>query len=154
MRRRRDDQGAVAVLVALLMVPMLMLLGLVVTRGLAATEAARAQDAADAAALGAATTMREAWQLEEGTAAALTYANANSPFTAAEWAACVDPGALELHPVNACVSFDLDTYRVRVVVPERQVPILFGFFAGLPDDVGVGASAEATWASGTVHLTR
>lgn len=151
-RTRRDDGGAVVVLVALTAPILLMIAGLSITRGIAADVQDQAQGAADVAARAAAREMLPGWRPGPASTTATEYVNADYGTSAADWPACTDPDAYDVHPGTVCVSFDLVHYRVRVVTPPREVPLVFGFLAGLPDGVPVRAEAEATWRNGQVAL--
>jgi hypothetical protein len=146
--RTRDDGGLVAVVVALVFALVLVpLLALVVDLGVSRVAVAKARDVADAAALAAALERPDAGGAERATAVARSLVDDGLGVSADEWAACVDQ-----HPLPAgtapsagnCVSFDLTARQVRVTLPARRVP---GVFAGLlgATPPAVSATSVATW---------
>jgi Flp pilus assembly protein TadG len=130
-RRRDDDRGAVALLVAAMLVAILGLAAIVVDLGNARDMSRQAQNSVDAGALAAATCMAS---LTSGcnnvTAATL---RAQSYITANGWDAA-----------GSSVTFDLGARTVSVTLPARQAP---SFFAGAIDQTApaVARSAAATW---------
>lgn len=147
MRRERDD-GAIAIIVAVLALVLFGFGALVVDLGAARDQRRQAQAAADATSLAGA-----GFLLRSGTDAALVtqikaYATTAYGVDAAEWAACRDAAALPHRPDSAtgdtCISYDssLKTFRVRI--PTRVEPT---FFAGALHltNASVTAAAVATW---------
>jgi len=132
-RRARpdDDRGAVALLVAAMLVVILGLAALVVDLGLARDQSRVAQNAADAGALAAATCMVSLTSGCNNTTAAT--ARARSYVTANGWDG----------PTTG-VTFDLAARTVSVTLPARRGPTLFAsaLGQGAPD---VARSAVATW---------
>lgn len=157
MKRNRDDQGAVAILVAAGAVAILVLAALVVELGLARDTRRQAQASADAAALAAASAIWEsgAPDLAAGVAAAKEYARFNFDTEDSAWASCQDPllapgqafADFEASPATSCISFRSDDaiggpVEVRVVIPTRPVDTPLGSLAGV-SQVDVGAMAHA-----------
>ncbi len=129
--RADDDRGAVALLVAAMLVVLLGLAALVVDLGLARDQARVAQNAADAGALAAATCMASLTSGCNSTAAAT--AKAQSYVTANGW-----DGA------TTGVTFDLAAQTVSVALPPRRGPTLFAGAVG-GGAPAVARSAVATW---------
>lgn len=164
---RRNEVGAVAVVVALCTVILFLIAALVVDLGLARDTRRQAQNAADASALAAANVLYPS----DGTCtlvnpsgsntppcyadavqAAKDYAAINWNATEAQWASCTDSGSY-WHPAGytPCISFTDVTLstsepatpsEVRVRPPLRNVDTPFGTLAGI-SSVDVGASARA-----------
>ncbi len=128
---RPDDRGAVAILVAAMLVVFLGLAALVVDLGFARDETRVAQNAADAAALAAASCMASLTSGCNNTTAARQ--KAQSYITANGWDAA-----------GSSVTFPPGTQTVSVTLPARQEPT---FFAGAVDSnaPSVTRSAVATW---------
>jgi hypothetical protein len=152
---RRADDGAVAVLVAVVTVGVVLpLLALVVDLGLTRTLSVRFRGAADAAALASAAVRPKAGDTAATAdaierAKALVTANLPPPDGgwAGAWSACLDsaplPEGTAPSPGN-CISFDYELKQVRVTVPGRQVPNVFAgvFGSSAPD---ASATSMATW---------
>ena len=154
--RLRDDSGVVAVIVAVFSVVMFALASLVVDLGIARETRREAQIAADAAALaGAGELYAEDGtpQISEAVEVVKDYVDANFPpddgeWDDAEWAACSEPlGATWDSSASgtSCIAFDdpVQPKKVRVVVPSKGTPALFGGLMGY-DGSQVGAQAEAS----------
>lgn len=149
-RTRRDDQGAVAVLVAVLALVLFGLAALVVDLGLARDTRRQAQNTADSAALAAgnALYLNGIADKSASIAAAKEYAASNFGSTAQDWADCADPGRpagfTAVTGETACISFAgtpiID--QVRVVVPHEKVATPFGAVLGV-SDVSISAAAQA-----------
>jgi hypothetical protein len=150
------DEGAVAILVAILMTSMLGLAALVIDIGLAQDNVRTAQGAADSAALAAGTTLKQGHfgqglsitdpQLQGKVVTAVqAYATANAGTTATDWSTCTDPDHLQYTPdgVDTCISYDAT--QARVVVPTKSSPSIFGGALG-SGPVGVSRTAIAQWA--------
>lgn len=129
--RPDDDRGAVALLVAAMLVVILGLAALVVDLGLARDQARVAQNAADAGALAAATCMASLTSGCNSPTAAT--AKARSYVTANGW-----DGA------TTGVTFDLAAQTVSVTLPPRTGPTLFAGAVG-QSAPAVARSAVATW---------
>jgi Putative Flp pilus-assembly TadE/G-like len=148
--RRRDESGAVAVLVGVLTLVLFGIAALVVDLGLARDTRRQAQNAADSAALAAANTLYLAGVANPAAAvaAAKEYAADNFGTTDADWARCTDPnrpvGFTGVSGETACISFSGSPgpNEVRVVVPTRSVETPLGRLMGV-DGMNVGAAAQA-----------
>jgi len=161
MSRIRNEEGAVAVLTAVLAVVLFGLAALVVDLGVARDNRRQAQNTADAAALAAANALygstpddlNAPGDLEAAIAAAKEYAAANYGTTAPEWAACTNPEALAVKADTSCISFDKSPYpsNVLVQVPLRQQPTLFGGVVGY-SGVSISAIAQARIAPGSGQI--
>jgi hypothetical protein len=165
--RARDEQGAIAVLVALTSVVLFVIAALVVDLGLARDTRRQSQNAADASALAAANAL-----YPDGTCTALNpsgtntppcfvdaidaaqaYALANFAVQPADWGACTDPEHFWVPSGRTpCISFTDDTLttaqpveptKVRVLAPTRDVDTPLGALAGV-DHVTISAVARAT----------
>jgi hypothetical protein len=152
---RRGDDGAVAVLVAVVTVAVVLpLLALVVDLGLTRTLSVRSRGASDAAALAAASHRPPSATDPLASAAmadakALVAANLPAPDGgwAAAWASCVDPSPLPAGTAASpgdCISFDYALRQVRVTVPGRAVPSVFAGVVGSSAPEASGTST-ATW---------
>jgi hypothetical protein len=164
MKRFRSDQGAVAVLTAVLAVLLFGIAALVVDLGLARDNRRQAQNTADAASLAAANALYGSTQpnfnapgnFDAAVAAAKEYAALNYGTTAAEWASCVDSDPLPyVHPGTGtnCISFDKSPYpnNVLVKVPLRKQPSLLGGVFGYTG-VNISAIAQARIAPGGKYM--
>ena len=161
MSRIRNDDGAVAVLTAVLAVVLFGIAALVVDLGLARDNRRQAQNTADAAALAAANALygttpddlNKPGDFDAAIAAAKEYAASNYGTTEAEWAACSNPDALDVTPDTSCISFDKSPYpnNVLVQVPLRQQPTIFGGVVGY-SGVSISAIAQARIAPGSGQL--
>ncbi len=164
IRRLRSDQGAVAVLTAVLAVLLFGIAALVVDLGIARDNRRQAQNTADAASLAAANALYGSTQVnfnapgnfDAAVAAAKEYAELNYGTTAAEWAACVDSDPLPyVHPGTGtnCISFDKSPYpnNVLVKVPLRKQPSLLGGVFGYTG-VNISAIAQARIVPGGKYI--
>ena len=167
--RSRDEEGAIAVIVAISAVLIFILAALVVDLGLARDTKRQAQNGADAAALAAGNALYAGVftnplvpKFDDAVQAAKEFAADNYGVTDAEWATCTDPQALpHSHPgAPACISFAhqadddgvplpddpaLDAIKpdtVRVLIPTREVDTTLGALAGV-SAVPIAAPAEA-----------
>jgi Flp pilus assembly protein TadG len=173
--RRRDESGAIAVLVAFSAVALFVIAALVVDLGLARDTRRQAQNAADASSLAAAnalypdagtcTTLNADGGVTppcyaDAIAAAKEYAAVNWGTVEADWSACADAQAY-WRPTGstACISFadvDLDAVKpttpteVRVIAPARIVHTGLGVAAGV-SQVQVAAGARAGLAPNTTY---
>jgi Putative Flp pilus-assembly TadE/G-like len=160
MSRLREDRGAVAVLVAIMMTALLGLLAIVVDLGLAQDGRRRAQSAADSAALAAATQLSidvfgaakktPADAESDAVKAVKAYALSNAGITDAAWASCTDFHPLldtpDLAIKNTCISFD--GTQARVILPVQASPVSFGGLFGA-GPIDISAVAVAQWATTT-----
>lgn len=158
MSTRRDERGAVAIMVAVMAVILFVVAALVVDLGLARDTKQRSQVASDASALAAANALYPANGLCSNSAssangciadavtAAKGYAAVNFGVTDAEWADCpAAPSGFVVAPGSpTCISFDTLTKptKVSAVMPTREVDTGLGAIADV-DSIPVGTSAQA-----------
>ena len=153
LRRPEADDGVVAIVVAIVVVGVVVpLMAIVVDLGLTRMLAGQSRGAADAAALAAAGTAKANESTgdlsqADSDARALVQANLPAPpggWTAA-WATCIDPTPLPtIVGSGSCISFDSMLKRVRVTVPQRNVPIAFSGVLGV-SSLHAAATTTATW---------
>lgn len=153
MRRmtRRDEGGAVAVIVAIMAVVLFGMAALVVDLGNARSERRAAQAAADASALAGGNVLFETSptvpNYVDAEAAVKAYAARNRGVTAAEWGSCTDSAALATPSPSgtACISFEVTSTiaRVRVKMPSRTVGTGFARAIGV-NSIQVSALARST----------
>lgn len=148
--RRRDESGAVAVLVAALSLVLFGTAALVVDLGLARDVRRQAQNAADSAALAAANNLYLNGVANPAAAvtAAKQYAAENFGTSEADWADCTDAarpaGFTPVSGQTPCISFSGTPApkEVRVVVPSRELGTSLGRILGV-DSMNIAASAQA-----------
>jgi hypothetical protein len=161
--RRRDDQGAVAILVAVLAAAMFVIAALVIDLGLARDTKRQSQNAADASSLAAANVLYPTTGVcatpsgtpppcfTDAVNAAKSYASVNFGTTEDDWADCEDASAFYA-PDSECISFTDNAFgdtapvlptKVRVVMPTREVKTGLGVVAGV-SKVPVASMARAT----------
>lgn len=151
----RDEQGAIAIVTAFLMVALVLGAALVVDLGNARDVRRQSQNAADASSLAGANMLYPATGVcqsgaqpcvDDAVAEAKLYALKNFQVSASDWNTCTAPAGQALAFVPAggtsCISFSSDFTQVRVYVPTRTVPTFFGGIAGR-SSIPVGSSAEA-----------
>ena len=144
-RRRggRGERGAILVVAALLMTSMLAMSAIAIDLANARQHQRQARGSADAAALAGAQDLPEPAKV---VATVKEYAADNFDTSAAAWNGCSDPEHLPETPDigngNTCISIDEAFSRVRVRLPQRQVPTYFAGVIGI-DDVPVSAAATA-----------
>lgn len=140
---RRDERGAILVVAALMMTALMGMSALAIDIANARQQQRQAQGSADAAALAAAQDLPNPTTV---VATAKQYAADNFETPAAAWAGCQDPDHLAELPdsanSNSCISVDEAFSRVRVRLPERDVPTYFAKVLGV-ETVAVGGSATA-----------
>jgi Flp pilus assembly protein TadG len=153
-RNLRDEQGAVAILTAFLMVGLILCAGIVVDLGNARDVRRQSQNASDASSLAGANALYPTGACSSGAkpcitdavAAAKLYALQNFQVSATDWANCRAPAgsALASTPDGAdtCISFNSASTLVRVYMPTRTVPTFFGRIAGM-STIPVGSNAQA-----------
>ncbi len=171
--RRRDEGGAVAVLVAVLAVVLFVVAAMVVDLGLARDVRRQSQIAADASALAAANVLYpdsgtcdelnpwgdlKAPCFIDAVDEAKAYAATNFGVAPADWAACPagvrPPGYSSLAGDTACISFDTsilgtaEPKQVSVVIPTRQVKTGLGAVTGV-SRIPVGSRARARVKAGS-----
>lgn len=172
-RRDRDEEGAVAILFALLAVVLLLVSGIVVDLGLARDTARSSQNAADSSALAGANilyptsgtcTLDTAPATPpcflDAIAAAKAYAQVNFKVTEVDWTGCTDTAKYYVPAgQSACISFTDDTLattrpsqptKIRVVVPLRSVATGFGQLAGV-SKIDITRSARVALIPGTAR---
>lgn len=151
---RRDERGAVAVLVSMCAVVLFTLAALVVDLGHARDVRSQSQNAADASALAAANAMYLTTiepDLTAAAAAAKSTARANLGISEQAWESCTDPDrpsgftavgspCISMRVVNDSQGRPTSTY-VRVVVPPQVVQTPFASLIGVTS-VPVRAEAE------------
>lgn len=151
MTRRRDESGAIAIVVAAFTLVMFGFSALVVDLGQARETRRQLQNTADAAALAAGNAMYTVGNplpdLTAAVAAAKEYAEDNGVSSSA-WASCTDDGAFSVPPGGTpCISFRPNLVRpteVRVRVPVEEVPLPFSAGLGIgTSEVSVRALAQA-----------
>jgi hypothetical protein len=167
-RRRRDENGTVAVIVGLSVTLLCVLAAMVIDLGHARDVRRQSQNSSDAAALAAAVALYP--ENGECTAAnpsltmvqpcftdavnaAKAFALRNFGVSSSAWAACVDPGAYWAPPGSPCISFTDDSLattppavptKVRVLTPTKDVDTSLGTVAGV-SKVSVNSAARATF---------
>ena len=148
---RRDESGAIAIIVALFSVVLFGFGALVVDIGHLADVRSQNQRAADASAIAGVTSLAKsngAMTPTDLTALVQQYVKSNAGIDAAAWAGCVDSTPLAHladtgDPSDSCISYALpndpggSAWKVRVKLPDRNVP---ASFAGL---FGVGSVTVA-----------
>ncbi len=150
LRSRKAEDGAIAVIVALLAVTMLGLAAIVVDLGLARDSRRQAQNTADAASLAAANALYAAnpneADFDDAVDAAKDFASSNYGTSDADWDACTTDEPLAYVPagVSECISFDDadDPENALVYVPIENSPVFFGGVFG-SSGTAVGALAQA-----------
>ena len=149
-----DEQGVIAVVVAVAAVLVFVLAALIVDLGMARDTRREAQNASDAAALAAGNVLYNnstTPKFPAAVQAAKDYAAQNYGVTASEWATCVDAAALRYQPTTtSCISFEssggsgqdlVKPDTVRVLIPTRDVDTTLGALAGV-SHVSIAAQAE------------
>jgi len=112
--RRRDERGAVVLMVAVMTTALFGVAALVVDLGAARVMRTEAQAASDASALAAGNALylsgRRTADVAGAITSAMSFAEKNYGVAAGDWTACQDAGALA-HPApgTECISFDDDT---------------------------------------------
>jgi Putative Flp pilus-assembly TadE/G-like len=150
-RHRRNDDGAVAVLVAILSVVLFGFGALVVDIGHAQMVRSQAQSTVDAASLAGVRVLANGGSTSDVLAAVQSYADENIGITPDAWAGCVDSAHLALLAdttrTDSCISTsgtDATTYQVRVKLPTQHVPATFGGLFGV-SSIGISPVAKAQW---------
>lgn len=157
---RRDEHGAIAVIVAICSLALMTVCAMVVDLGLARDTRRQSQNAADASALAAANALYPATVcmqplgsappcLTDAVASAKSYAASN--FGVTNWTSCPSaPTGFLVAPASpSCISFDSLTTptKVWVMMPTRHVATSVGSLAGV-SDVPVSAGARAALTPG------
>jgi Putative Flp pilus-assembly TadE/G-like len=150
---RRDERGAVAIIVAVVATTVFIIAAMVVDLGLARDTKQQSQAAADASALAAGNVLYSststAPNFAAAVAAAKAYAAQNFDVDNAEWEACTDAGKLAytVPSETECISFDqlAKPTLVRVVVPDEEISTGLGVLAGVTE-IHIGTQARAALA--------
>ena len=149
---RRDDSGAVAILVAVLATVLFAFAAIVVDLGYARTVEGDAQNAVDASSLAGAgilATDVSPSAFANAYRAIKASASANFGTTAADWSACVatPPGASWVQEGSGtnCIMFNhaVNPTKVQVVLPSKHVDSFFGGLVGY-GGMDISAAAQAT----------
>src|SRR5690349_16888925 len=107
LRSRREERGAVAIVVALLMIALIGCAALVVDLGLARDARREAQNASDAAALAAGNRVVAGGSWTAAIADAKAYAEKNFMTPSTAWSTCTDASHLPyIAPGTQCISTD------------------------------------------------
>ncbi|GAA4724906.1 hypothetical protein GCM10025782_23730 [Pedococcus ginsenosidimutans] len=158
-RARRDEQGAVTVVVALMMIVLVMCAALVVDLGNAKDMRRQSQNASDASALAAANMLIPISNnctvasgqtppcFKDAVDAAKSFAASNFNVASTDWDSCTDASALTYVPTGStpCISFDnaSSPTTVRVKAPTKNIGTFFGGVTG-NQTIAVGSLAHAT----------
>lgn len=151
-RRRDEEEGAIAVLTAMLAVVLLVASAFVVDLGSAYVAGSKAQTAADASALAGLQALHPGDSTQPDFASAVTavkaFAAENYAVPDDAWTGCTDPAPLPTH-AEGCISFLVSggTAKARVVMPDRTVDTAFAGLVGV-DSLEVSASARAMMRTG------
>jgi hypothetical protein len=144
--RAADEQGGILLMSALLMTPLLVLSALVLDVGNAYQHRRQAQNAADAASMAATRELPKITNNADVVATAKAFALRNYGVTASQWVGCSDSGALPVRPdstnSNTCISIDSAYTKVRVRLPNDEVPTAFAHIIGW-DGLSVSAKAAS-----------
>jgi hypothetical protein len=134
------------VVVAVMLTVFIGLAALVVDNGLTADRLRQGQSAADASALAAAVTLTQNGTVPAADAAARRYAAANAGVSGAEWNSCTAPLQPGYVPMTTtpCISYDPAARIVRIALPQRQLPSVFGGIYGVSSRT-LASSAAATY---------
>lgn len=155
-RRRRNESGAIAIMVGMLAVVLFLLAGIVVDLGLARDTKRQSQNAADAAALAGANALypddnalcadhTPAPCLEQAGEAAVDYAERN--FADIDWTKCPSPPTNYKTPPGSpsCIAIEdkPKPKRVWAVIPPRVLKTSFGVLAGI-ETISISTDARAS----------
>ena len=151
----RDERGAVAVVMALLLTVFVIMVALVIDLGIARDTRRQSQNAADASALAAANTLYPFAACPTGgakpciadaVAAVKSYALTNFDVSAAAWGSCTAtmPSGYVAMGGTTCIAFNSATNptKVWVKVPTKNVDTAFAGIIGR-SQIAVGSQAEA-----------
>ena len=152
VNRTRNEDGAVLLLMNLVLIVLLGASALAIDVGNAYQQQRLAQSSADAAALAAAQelinlSVPASVRAANAIAEAKSYAERNFDTAPSAWSGCADSDALAIVPDlsangNACISLDTTLTQVRVKLPARTIHNAFGGILGAPSTM-VSASAAA-----------
>jgi hypothetical protein len=146
--RHEDERGAVAILVAVLVMVLFIIAAMVVDLGLARDTKRQSQNAADASALAAGNKLYTAagtLDLNSAVSEAKDYALTNFDVPLTAWSTCADANQLAVPSSSTdCISFDHATKptRIRVKVPLRDVKTGLGAVAGV-QNISIDSDARA-----------
>jgi Putative Flp pilus-assembly TadE/G-like len=150
---RRDDGGAIAILVAILATVLFGFAAIVVDLGYARTVEGDAQSAVDAASLAGAgvlsTESNPSAPFDEATKAITTSARSNFGTSPADWDGCVASKPAQLWVqgdiATNCILFNraVNPTKVQVVLPSKHVDSFFGGLVGY-NGMDISARAQAT----------
>jgi hypothetical protein len=152
-RSRRDDEGVVAILVALLSVVLFGFGALVIDIGHAQVVRSQGQSTVDAASLAGVRVLANGGTADEVVAAVKSYVQGNMGITNGEWQGCKDPAALGPQidtdvATDTCISTlmsptpGITSFQVRVKLPIQHVPATFGGLFGV-SSIGISPIAQA-----------
>ena|GEM_PF-2827175 len=146
---RRNDEGAVAVIVALLSVVLFGFGALVIDIGHAEVVRSQAQSTADAASLAGVRAMAMSnGSIAAAVAAVQSYVDENLGTTDTDLTGCTDdPAPLVPAGPETCISTSaagVTPYQVRVKLPTQHVEATFGGLFGV-SSIGISPVAKAQW---------
>jgi hypothetical protein len=147
------DEGAITIVVALLLVVCVGMGALVLDLGNARQSLRAAQAGADAAALAAGRDLLSVPTWLTVIADVQAYASANFQSTVLDWTGCVDPLALAYQPdignLDSCISADSQASptQIRVKLPIRKMQTSFAQVLG-KSSLGISAAASARVVTG------
>jgi hypothetical protein len=151
---RREDSGAVAIVVAISATLLFVFGAMAVDIGAAYSERRADQNSADSAALGGASALPDmGGSVSDAMRDAVAFVEVNLPAPEegwnAAWAACQDPDHLAevSGTYGECVSVSAYGSRIRVVIPTRLVP------TGLAAAIGVNEIAVSAFAEAQIEYT-
>ena len=150
-RGRRDEDGAVAILVAILSVVLFGFGALVIDIGHAQVVRSQGQSTVDAASLaGVRALANQGGTVADAVAAVKNYVDENMGIT--DWTGCTDPTPLTLpadtDTTDTCISTltssvpGVTSFQVRVKLPTQHVPATFGGLFGV-SSIGISPVAQA-----------
>jgi hypothetical protein len=152
-RNRRDDDGAVAVLVAILSIVLFGFGALVIDIGHAQVVRSQGQSAVDAASLAGVRVLANGGTTLEVVAAVKSYVTENMGIPDDAWARCRDNPPLgfvaaDTDETDTCISTStsptpgITSFQVRVKLPTQKVPATFGGLFGV-SSIGISPVAQA-----------
>jgi hypothetical protein len=152
-RSRRDDEGVVAILVALLSVVLFGFGALVIDIGHAQVVRSQGQSTVDTAALAGVRVLANGGTTADVVTAVKSYVKENMGIADDDWQGCKDPGALGPQidtdvALDTCISIlmsptpGINSFQVRVKLPIQRVPATFGGLFGV-SSIGISPVAQA-----------
>lgn len=151
-RSRRDDEGVVAVLVAILSVVLFGFGALVIDIGHAQVVRSQGQSTVDAASLAGVRVLANGGMPSDVVSAVQHYVDENMGVGLTAWAGCKDPTPLAVtdptDTTDTCISMStsptpgITSYQVRVKLPTQNVPATFGGLFGV-SSIGISPIAQA-----------